>query len=225
MVISNDSYLYAEKYLLISQKKIHYFTPQTFSHDRDTWKDKAKNVSVELSIPKDSFILLTVSRLETEKGLADLIDAVSLAPKNTHLVVVGDGSERNQLVSRARELLLDGRVHFIGPVEHENVWKYYYASNAYVQVSKSEALGMSVLEAMNCGVPVLAFPVGGLRDSMGNNGERGLYLDKNDLGASLYDCILKITANNLDVQDMKAKARLYVEGKIKRTQSINQIFT
>lgn len=94
-------------------------------------------------------------------------------PEGAELHIIGVGYQREQLEEQARQLGLADKVTFHGLVSQqaviENLRKWHLA----VMPSRSEALGVSAIEASACGVPVLATNVGGLPEVV-LNGETGL---------------------------------------------------
>lgn len=101
-----------------------------------------------------------VARLTREKGIDVAIEAVALLP-GVRCAVVGDGPERATLEARARELGVGDRVEFLGV--RGDVAAVMPAFDALLVPSRTEAHGMVAVEALACGVPVVASDVGGLR--------------------------------------------------------------
>lgn len=111
----------------------------------------------ELGLAPDALVFGTVSRLLQLKGVDDAIRAVARVPR-VHLAVAGDGPERAALVALAAELSVSERVHFLG-------WRspstpVFAALDGLLAPSRREGFGMSVLEAMQQGVPVVASSAG-----------------------------------------------------------------
>ena len=113
--------------------------------------------------PADSRILVSVGRLVGWKGLRNIIALLpSVAPDVCYLVV-GAGPEGVALRTQAESLGVAHRVHFAGRVEHADLPGVLGEADLYVQPSiGEEAFGISVAEAMACGLPVLASRIGGL---------------------------------------------------------------
>lgn len=101
-------------------------------------------------------IILTVGRLSPEKNQALLLRAYALLPRESRgsLVILGEGDTRAQLESLARELGIESETHFPGFVP--NPWWYMRRSDLYALPSRSEAYPMVLIEALACGLPVVA---------------------------------------------------------------------
>lgn len=108
-----------------------------------------------------------VGRLTPMKGLTTLLEAAAaLAGEfDLQLVLVGDGESRPTLEAAAARAPLAGRVHFLG--HRADTQSVYRAMDAFVLPSLQEAFPMVVLEAMACGVPVVATDVGDVSQLLG----------------------------------------------------------
>jgi glycosyltransferase involved in cell wall biosynthesis len=112
-------------------------------------------------------LLVSVGRLVGLKGLRVVLDALSQIDAPIHFVVVGEGPEEGVLKARAAQLGLCDRVHFLGRVPHEQLPPLLSEMDLLVQPSiGAEAFGISVVEAMACGLPVFASDLGGLRETV-----------------------------------------------------------
>jgi rhamnosyl/mannosyltransferase len=105
----------------------------------------------------NSFTVAFVGRHARYKGLEVLIDAMQKLP-NVHAIIAGDGPYRAQLESASQVNGTANRVHFVGKVSHRDKVKILCSSNAFVFPSTeiTEAFGISQLEAMAVGLPVIA---------------------------------------------------------------------
>lgn len=135
------------------------------------------------STPRHSGRVLFVGRLEPMKGVDVLLRAFKRAiaglPPSVHLRIVGDGSEKKNLINLAEELDIAHRVQFVGRVAHEEVAKEYAGAEVFAGLSRTEALGNVFLEAEAAGCAVLGTRVGGIPDSVKHE-ETGLLVPPND---------------------------------------------
>jgi len=81
--------------------------------------------------------------------------------KSLYLVIAGDGQEKPRL-QRLAEEQLPGRIHFVGKIPRNEMYRYYSAGDIFVFPGIRESLGMVYLEAQSCGLPVVAFANGGI---------------------------------------------------------------
>ena len=121
----------------------------------------------------DEPVVMHVSNLRPIKRVLDIVRAHRLVTQGTgaRLVLVGDGPEREAAAHLAGELDIAGKVSFVG--RRDDVAAYLGCADVYVLASEQESFGMSVLEAMSCGVAVVATRVGGLPELV-VDGETGL---------------------------------------------------
>lgn len=111
--------------------------------------------------PGSEFVWLAVGRLEVEKDYPTMLKAASqvLHDVKHTLLLVGDGSLRENLEQLAQELRLSGRVRFLGM--RQDVADLMGSADAYVMSSAWEGLPVVLLEAAAAGLPIVATQVGG----------------------------------------------------------------
>jgi len=129
-----------------------------------------------LALPSNARVILSVGRLSTEKGHADLLAAVRLLLRDhphllIRLILVGDGIERASLERAAAAADLASSVIFAGHCS--NVWPYYALADVFALPSHSEGSPNALLEAMAARVPIVACKVGGVPDTV-EDGASGL---------------------------------------------------
>ena len=119
-------------------------------------------------------VLLSLGRLAKEKNTTELVDSMQNLP-NAVLLIVGDGPECAALEQQAQSLGVADRVIFVGAVPPAEVPRYYALGDVFVSASTSEAQGLTYIEAMAAGLPLLchADPLSG-RAGAGRGDRLGL---------------------------------------------------
>jgi glycosyltransferase involved in cell wall biosynthesis len=127
------------------------------------------------------------------KGLDILIKAVSLL-KDMELTVHigGDGKYLNTFKEMAKELDVAGKCIFYGEIKPESIQDFYSKLDFYVLPSRDETFGVVVVEAMACGLPVIATKCGGPEEIITK--ETGVLIDKEN-PQELARAIRSVTAN------------------------------
>ena len=124
--------------------------------------ESADAVRARHGIPTDAIFLLTTRRLEPRMGLEELLAALAAAgdPRLT-LVITGAGGQRASLEALARSLAVSDRVRFLGRVSETELRALYAAADLFVLPTVAyEGFGMSTVEALASGTPVLGTAVG-----------------------------------------------------------------
>jgi glycosyltransferase involved in cell wall biosynthesis len=133
-------------------------------------------------IPAEAFLVVSVGRLVGWKGLQVVIEALTGIP-DAHFLAIGDGPDRRQLEQEVKRLGAAGRVHFVGEARHGDLPALLNAGDIFVQPSVGEeAFGISVVEAMACGLPAVVSDQGGLREIV-RDGECGRLLPPGNVPA------------------------------------------
>ena len=111
---------------------------------------------VDIALPVKESILVSVGGFRKQKGYPYLFEALALVRKEIPcgLALVGDGPDRDSLRTLAEDLSLDSQIQFLG--FRENPYAYMARADAFVLPSLWEGFGIVVIEAMACGVPVIA---------------------------------------------------------------------
>ena len=147
---------------------------------------KTKTVVVRNTVPvpnyttswnEKRFQFLFLGVLIKRKGVADLIQAISLLKKegslnNIKFVIAGSGAEEANLKQQARELQVESWIEFAGWTDGKAKERYLKDSQALVLPSYNEGLPMAVLEAISYGLPVIATDVGDMAAAV-RDGENG----------------------------------------------------
>lgn len=118
--------------------------------------------------PARALRLLFVGRLEVQKNVARLLDALALTTGDIELRIVGDGSLRGELERRAAQLGI--RAEFRGALFGEDLIRAYAEADAFVLPSDREGMALVALEAMAAGLPVIATDVPGNTELLSGRG-------------------------------------------------------
>ena len=109
-----------------------------------------------LGIRPDQKVLISVCRLAKEKNVDEVLDHLAATGRtDLMLVLVGDGPYRQELEARAARLGIADRVRFVGVVDPHDVQRWYRLGDVFVSASLSETQGLTFIEALACGVPLL----------------------------------------------------------------------
>jgi len=118
-----------------------------------------------LGLHEKDFICITIGRLIKRKSIDVLIRAIALVNKPAvKLLIMGDGPEREYLEELVNKLSLLDRVKFLGFVGDEEKFAYLSQSDLFVLTSMHEGFGIVFMEAMYCGLPIVATNHGGQID-------------------------------------------------------------
>ena len=105
---------------------------------------------------QDKFVYLFVGRISEEKRISNIITAYKeVANANNRLLIVGDGPELSKLRKLTLELELKENVIFTGFIEWKNISSYYALGDVFLCDSVSETQGLTYLEALASGLPLL----------------------------------------------------------------------
>lgn len=127
-------------------------------------------------------VILTVARLSAEegyKGYDKVIEALPAILKkipDAHYLIVGDGSDKERIVSLIRTTHVEGHVTLAGRVSDELLPDYYNLAHVFAMPSRGEGFGIVFIESAACGVPVVAGNRDGSVDAA-LHGELGLLVD------------------------------------------------
>lgn len=134
-----------------------------------------------LGLKDGDFVCITIGRLVKRKALDVLIRAMALINKpNVQLLIMGDGPERDYLVSVSEELSIKSSVKFLGFVGDDEKYAFLSQSDVFVLTSLHEGFGIVFMEAMYCGLPIVATNHGGQMDFLVNE-ENALLINVGDV--------------------------------------------
>jgi glycosyltransferase involved in cell wall biosynthesis len=153
----------------------------TYGLPADEIRVVPNGVDTEMFTPSPSrrdgpLVIGVARRLVPEKRVGDVMDALEGLPRDTRLLIAGDGPEMGRLRRRAR-----GRAEFLGPLPHEAMPAFLRGLDVLVNPSGQEGLSVGNLEAMACGVPVVACRGVG-NDEVIEDGRSGILYRTGDVG-------------------------------------------
>lgn len=171
----------------------------------------------KFSLPKNVPIVTYVGRLDAEKHLPVLIRAFIRAKTvmpHIHLLIVGDGTDRQLLGAMVKELGIQHDVTFTGRVSDEDLVELHKVGSLFCMPSPAELQSIATLEAMASGKPVIAVDAGALRELCQN--ERNGYLTEQDNDEQIAHGIVQILEDDSLQAEMSAQSL-----EIARTHDLN----
>ena len=169
----------------------------------------------------DKAIFLYVGRLDGEKRVDIMVQAVSKLPQtNFQLVIIGNGLQARALQHQAHTLGVEERVIFLGYVSAEDLPALYMSADIFVMPSSAELQSIATLEAMSCGKPVLAanaralpelveHEVNGYLFESDNSNDAAYWMNKFLESAELWSAMGKVGITRSQSHSLKNTVRAY----------------
>lgn len=129
------------------------FNPELYS------RDDVKNLKQQFGIHETDKVLLYLGRISKEKNISEIIDAMPdymNTRENVKFVIVGGGPEMDKLKQQVEHLKLQDKIIFTGPQPWDNIGLFYQMGDVFVSASQSETQGLTYIEAMAAGLPIVA---------------------------------------------------------------------
>lgn len=162
----------------------------------------------ELGIPKDIFLLLSVGELNANKNHQVIIRALAeLNDPKIHYAIAGDGDKKEYLLGLANELGVSGQFHLLG--RRDDIAALDSTADLFCFPSIREGLGLSPIEAMACGTPVVAAENRGTKSYI-TNGENG-FLCKHDSAHEFVCAIRKLMCDDELRSEFVKKSKKVIE--------------
>lgn len=206
----------------VSRERTSLYTVNTIERDAAFIAEARTGVArARLAIPADKKMLLAVARLEAEKNYPLLLDLFATLPSEYVLVCLGEGSLRSELTEKLKERGISDRVYLPGNTLREDIWNYYKDADAFVLLSKVEALGIVFWEAMYVGTPVLGAAVPGIMESLGEDGDRGRIWHEKDGARGFAERVRFCTTPSHERDIMIKRAKVWVYDKLECRLTLN----
>jgi glycosyltransferase involved in cell wall biosynthesis len=170
-----------------------------------------------LGIAQSDFLVGTVGMLEERKGHRYLLEAIAIlnrtrgAASRIKCAIAGEGAMRDQLATLTRELGIAGDILFLGMISDSR--HLLDALDVFVFPSLKEGLGVALLEAMACGLPVVATRAGGITDIVEDN-HSGLLVPLREPGP-MADAIASLD------EDIIRRSRLGSAGRVRVAENFS----
>jgi len=169
------------------------------------------NMRAALGFSESNHVICFVGRICEEKGVLVLLEAfLKITDPSVRLLIVGATEFGNNITSKFEKRVYDicdelaDRVKMTGYISHDDIWKYFQLSDVAVLPSMwEEPAGLTVLEAMASGVPVITTDAGGIPEYLGN--EHGVIVKRdNNIVEYIVEAINCVIRNP---DDWKEKAQ------------------
>lgn len=173
---------------------------------------------------RERFIVGVVARLEKEKGIEFLLQAVKITKEfipQVRAIIVGDGPERKKLEWLSNQLDLKEIIQWVGYQDRIEKW-YHYFDVLVLPSVKRESFGIVLVEAMAAGVPVIASKIGGTSEIIDDK-LNGL-LAKTGSTQDLADKIIYLYNNRAESRQMVKKAREKVENMFSLERMVRDFY-
>lgn len=146
------------KYGMLQEMRVIPSGIELGQFQQDVSETEILELKENYGIDRNKQVLLSLGRLGFEKQVDELIYGVQRLiqkQKQVHLLIVGDGPARESLEQLVKELQLETHVTFTGMIKPEKIAVYYRLGDVFVCASTSETQGLTYIEAMASGLPLV----------------------------------------------------------------------
>lgn len=207
-----NSCKYLDKLVVVSRELKHIYSEDFKNNDIKCQVEYIPNFLEKL--PKkinklDNKNIISVGRLEPEKGFLDLVSVfklMELKDGEVYLNLVGDGSQKDKIFKNIVDNNISRKVRMPGYLDFEELNKLYEKSSLYLMTSYTESFGLVLIEAMSHGIPVIAFSCAEGAKELINNGVNG-YLINNRNEHEMADRAVKLLNNPDKLKELGENAR------------------
>ena len=207
-----NSCKYLDKLVVVSRDLKHIYSEDFKNNDIKCQVEYIPNFLEKL--PKkinklDNKNIISVGRLEPEKGFLDLVSVfklMELKDGEVYLNLVGDGSQKDKIFKNIVDNNISRKVKMPGYLDFEELNKLYEENSLYLMTSYTESFGLVLIEAMSHGIPVIAFSCAEGAKELINNGVNG-YLINNRNEHEMADRAVKLLNNPDKLKELGENAR------------------
>lgn len=215
ITMNQEDYGYAEKF---KAKKVALINGVGLDLDKFTTSTQEEKAAVreQLGLKKTDIFAISVAQLIKRKNHMVLIHAVArLQNPHFHLFICGDGVQEEELKAEVEKLGIQAQIHFMG--FRNDVYKLSSAADLFLFASLQEGLPVAIMEAMACGLPIIASDIRGNADLIDSG--RGGYLVK----PTDVDGFTKAIKKALDISTEWSEMERYNLEKVKKFGTENVV--
>ncbi|MBC7085702.1 MAG: glycosyltransferase family 4 protein [Methanomethylovorans sp.] len=212
-LISNINCRFSDSIILYSPILIEQWNLKKFNHKIKIAPKHFLDFNIfkkDIKIANRKNLIGYVGRFSNEKGVINLIEAIPLTLKmrsDVNFLFIGDGPEKDKMEIYLQQYNLNGWVEIKEWVKHEELPAYLNKLKLVVIPSYTEGLPNLMLEAMACGTPVVATPVGSIPDII-RDSQNG-FIMQNNSSAVIAENIINIL-NRSDLEEISEKAKILI---------------
>lgn len=172
-------------------------------------KKKIKDLKNKLGIKEDETVINYVGRLAKEKSIEVLIEQQATLSKKykIKLLIVGSGPDLDHFKDMCKKFNIEDKVIFTGAIPWEEIPYYYAVSDIFVTASTTETQGLTVIEAMASGLPVVCADDEAFRDSIVDGLNGRLFKNKRQYKKAIED----ILNSPEQIKTMSKQARIIAD--------------
>ncbi|EMA43815.1 glycosyltransferase family 4 protein [Halococcus saccharolyticus] len=198
--------------------------PLCVDTDRFAFEKQPRSQRAEIGLPTDRPVVLTVRRLVARMGIEHLIESIS-SVREEHpdvlLAIGGKGYLRPDLESVVRSEGLEDNVEFLGFIPEDDLPQHYAAADLFVMPTENlEGFGLSTIESLSCGTPVVGTPIGANPEVIGGLDE-ALLCD--DISAEALSRAIRRWLRRSPSAENRRRCREYVESNFAAETVVPQI--
>jgi glycosyltransferase involved in cell wall biosynthesis len=157
------------------------------------------------NVSRDYFLIVSCSNLIPVKRVHLIAEALSMIEdKKIHWVHIGDGPERRKIEDIILKFPVDITAELKGRIPNKDIYSYYddYRPDLFINVSSSEGVPVSIMEAMSFGIPVIATDVGGNREIV--NEENGRLINDNSENQIKISILEMVGMNKFELKQLSS---------------------
>ena len=190
----------------VDQSKVEVFT---YWVDQEIFKPIPKKKKKK----EEKFTCLFVGRLVEGKGIPELLQAANLLKEHVKFIIIGDGPLADRIKDSENNL---PNIDFKGKVDNAQLPKYYSSADVLIVPSThEEGYGRVILEALSCGLPIIATNRGGVKEYV--NDKIGVLIDVSP--DNIKKAIISLLRDRKKLDSMRINASLYAKNHFNEKNS------